>query len=71
MQIPESSKRQFNEAGYLTIPGLFETEEVASLLARAKADKALLNEAYAKKDAEGSESKLAVRNAFTLRCDCA
>jgi len=62
MQITESLKRQFNQAGYLTVRGLFKTDEVDCLLHRAKADKALLDEAYSKRDSEGGESKLAVRN---------
>ncbi len=53
---------QFRNDGYIIVPSLFDGEETTQLLAVAKSDRAILQEAYAKKDASGGKSKLAVRN---------
>ena len=53
---------EFAENGFLIVPQLFDQEESESLLRLAKSDAALLEEAYAKRDATGGESRLAVRN---------
>ncbi len=53
---------QFNNDGYLVSGGLFSPEETTALLRVAKSDQVLLSESYAKRDASGGESRLAVRN---------
>lgn len=52
----------FHRDGYLVVPKLFNSEETTSLLAVAKSDQAIMQEAYSKRDASGGESRLAVRN---------
>lgn len=52
----------FELDGYLIVRELFGAKETEQLLAVAKTDQAILQEAYAKKDASGGESRLAVRN---------
>jgi ectoine hydroxylase-related dioxygenase (phytanoyl-CoA dioxygenase family) len=57
--------QQFADDGYLIVPRLFEAEEATLLLDVAKSDQAIAQNAYAKKDASGNESRLAVRNDLT------
>ena len=54
--------REFNENGYLIVPGLLNQRETTLLMTVAKSDQASLEEAYAKKDAAGGESRLVVHN---------
>lgn len=61
-QISVEQKSSFDRDGYLIVRSLFEPGETSALLKIAKSDQAILQEAYAKKDASGGESKLAVRN---------
>ncbi len=61
-QVDEQNLAQFQDNGYIIVRSLFDKSESNSLLAVAKSDKAILQEAYAKKDASGGSSKLAVRN---------
>jgi len=61
-QITDEHLKRFDSDGYIIVPGLFNSDETTRLLAVAKSDQAILQEAYAKKDATGGESKLAVRN---------
>lgn len=58
----ENLKTEFDKNGYVVIPNLFETDEIETILHFAKSDQALAAESYARKDATGGESKLAVRN---------
>ena len=53
---------EFHANGYVIARQLFTESEADGLLRLAKSDRVLLQESYAKKDASGSESKLAVRN---------
>ena len=53
---------QFQQEGFLVVPALFDAEETAALLHVAKSDQVLMAESYAKRDAAGGESRLAVRN---------
>ena len=53
---------QWNEDGYLMIPGLFSREEVDLLLKIAKSDQAMLANATSRKDAKGAQTKLSLRN---------
>ncbi len=61
-RVDDGDKASFTADGFLIVRSLFDAEETAGLLAMAKSDQAILQEAYAKKDASGGESKLAVRN---------
>jgi len=53
---------QFHRDGYLLVKALFDLEEIAGLLQFAKADMALADEAYVRRDGEGGETRLALRN---------
>jgi ectoine hydroxylase-related dioxygenase (phytanoyl-CoA dioxygenase family) len=48
--------------GYLLVRGLFDSQEMQSLLEYAKNDQSLLAAAYARKDSTGQETKLALWN---------
>ena len=58
----DALKTAFQEDGFIVIRNLFDETEMAGLLQFAKSDRALIDESYARKDATGGESKLAVRN---------
>ena len=53
---------QFDRDGYLLISELLDAEETALLIRTAQDDRALLEHAYARKDAAGRASKLALWN---------
>jgi len=61
-EVDQQQKSAFERDGYLVVRQLFDEQETSALLKIAKSDPAILQEAYAKKDASGGESKLAVRN---------
>ncbi|MFT5300647.1 MAG: ectoine hydroxylase-related dioxygenase (phytanoyl-CoA dioxygenase family) [Mariniblastus sp.] len=61
-QINDEQLNRFHEDGFLIVRQLFDEEETRRLMRLAKSDRAIMQEAYAKKDASGGESKLAVRN---------
>jgi ectoine hydroxylase-related dioxygenase (phytanoyl-CoA dioxygenase family) len=63
--VTDEHLRRFDEDGYIVVKRLFDDEETSALLMIAKSDQAILQEAYAKKDAAGGESRLAVRNELT------
>ena len=63
--VTDQHLQQFQADGYLIVRQLFDADETSRLLAVAKSDQAILEEAYAKKDASGGESRLAVRNELT------
>jgi ectoine hydroxylase-related dioxygenase (phytanoyl-CoA dioxygenase family) len=52
----------FERDGYLIARSLLDREEAKGLLVIARSDAAIRQEAYAKKDASGGESRLVVRN---------
>jgi ectoine hydroxylase-related dioxygenase (phytanoyl-CoA dioxygenase family) len=52
----------FSEDGYLLVRQLFDADEMHLLLDIAKADRQLASESYARRDAGGGSSKLALRN---------
>src|ERR1700687_5319569 len=52
----------FDRDGYLLVPKLFDAEEMSILLGYAKRDPALAAGAYARKDAAGNETRLALWN---------
>ncbi|MFL2869108.1 MAG: phytanoyl-CoA dioxygenase family protein [Pirellulaceae bacterium] len=60
--LTESLIADFHRDGYLFARGLFSELEIKSLHGIAKADQQLVAEAYARLDANGAETKLAVRN---------
>lgn len=60
--LTESLIADFHRDGYLFARGLFSELEIKSLHEIAKADQQLVAEAYARLDANGAETKLAVRN---------
>ena len=60
--LTESLIADFHLDGYLFTRGLFSEAEIQSLHRIAKADQQLVAEAYTRLDANGAETKLAVRN---------
>ena len=58
----DDDKTSFQEDGYVLVQSLFDSEETERLLAIAKSDQAILQESYAKMDASGGRTRLAVRN---------
>ncbi|MCH2113349.1 MAG: phytanoyl-CoA dioxygenase family protein [Pirellulales bacterium] len=52
----------FQKDGYIFERGLFDSDEMAGLLHGAKSDEALAAESYARKDASGGATRLALRN---------
>ncbi len=52
----------FHRDGYLIVRELFDPQEIAGLLNFAKADAALADEAYVRRDSVGGETRLALRN---------
>jgi ectoine hydroxylase-related dioxygenase (phytanoyl-CoA dioxygenase family) len=61
-QLSDQQLNQFLDDGYLVVSQLFDQEEAGNLLWLAKSDTELLKESYAKRDATGGQSRLAVRN---------
>lgn len=61
-EVTDQQKFDFERDGYLVVHRLFDERETSALMKIAKSDQAILQEAYAKKDATGAQSKLAVRN---------
>ncbi len=61
-QLNKDLEQRFHSDGYIVARGLFDSAEAAALMKIAKSDRVLISEAYAKQDASGGESKLAVRN---------
>lgn len=58
----DALKTAFDEEGYVFVREAFDADEMAALLRVAKEDAALAADAYARKDATGGESRLALRN---------
>ena len=61
-QINQQVTAQFEEDGFVVARQLFNAAETNSLLLTAKSDQQLISEAYVRKDGDGGESRLAVRN---------
>jgi len=61
-RVSDAEIKQFNEDGFIMVPGLFDQEETDLLYRIGKADKELAREAYDSKDASGRVSKLSLRN---------
>jgi hypothetical protein len=60
--LTHSELEQFDRDGFLIIPSLLDAEETDLLLSAAKGDRALHEHAYASKDSQGRDSKLALWN---------
>jgi ectoine hydroxylase-related dioxygenase (phytanoyl-CoA dioxygenase family) len=58
----EVSLDDFNREGYVMVRQLFSPEEMAAMLRFARADQSLAEEAYVRKDSQGGDTKLALRN---------
>lgn len=52
----------FQRDGYVMVRNLFDAEETAGLLRHAKADQRLASEAYVRRDSQGGDTRLALRN---------
>jgi ectoine hydroxylase-related dioxygenase (phytanoyl-CoA dioxygenase family) len=52
----------FGRDGYIIVRQLFDAEETAGLLRHAKADQQLASEAYVRRDSQGGNTRLALRN---------
>ncbi len=52
----------FRRNGYLLVRGLFSPDETAGLLRHAKTDQRLQGEAYVRRDSQGGDTRLALRN---------
>lgn len=61
-RVTDSLRAEFQAKGYLIVRSLFDREETEWLMALAKGDRQLAQEAYVRRDASGGESKLALRN---------
>lgn len=61
-RVNEQAIEDFQRDGYIVVRSLFDQQETASLLDVARSDQSLMQQAYAKRDAAGGESKLALRN---------
>ena len=61
-ELTDQQIESFHRDGYLIVNGLFDAQEIAGLLNFAKADKALAEEAYVRRDGDGGETRLALRN---------
>jgi ectoine hydroxylase-related dioxygenase (phytanoyl-CoA dioxygenase family) len=60
--LTDSQTAAFHRDGYLLVPALFDSEETDLLRRAAKADQALQQHAYERKDGEGGVAKLALWN---------
>jgi ectoine hydroxylase len=61
-RMTESDVAAFGRDGYVIVSGLFDPEETQALLAHAKSDRQLASEAYVRRDAQGGNTRLALRN---------
>ncbi|MBW3624421.1 MAG: phytanoyl-CoA dioxygenase family protein [Armatimonadetes bacterium] len=61
-QLTDQQVAQFNEDGYLMVPGLFDSEEMDLLYKIGKADQGLSDLARNRRDNQGGVSKLSLRN---------
>ena len=61
-QLTAEQQKQFHIDGFVIVRELFNADEMAGLLAFAKADREIADESYVKRDASGGATRLAVRN---------
>ena len=62
LEVSQEQIADFHRDGYLVVRELFDQQEMAGLLAYAKGDQALDEEAYVRRDAAGGTTRLALRN---------
>lgn len=60
--VPPGDTQRFFEDGYVMIRGLFSPPEIGGLLQFAKADQQLASESYVRRDSQGGDTRLALRN---------
>ena len=60
--LTSAQQAEFDRDGFVLVRGLFDAEEMGLLLAYARRDEALVAGSYARKDASGAETKLALWN---------
>lgn len=58
----------FHRDGFIVVPSLLGPDETAGLKAYAKGDDALSSESYVRRDTEGAETRLALRNDLDDLC---
>jgi ectoine hydroxylase-related dioxygenase (phytanoyl-CoA dioxygenase family) len=58
----------FQRDGYIIVPGLLDPEETAGLRGYVRGDDALSAESYVRRDSEGAETRLALRNDLDDSC---
>jgi ectoine hydroxylase-related dioxygenase (phytanoyl-CoA dioxygenase family) len=61
-QLTDAQVQSFKQDGYLLANGLFDAAETAGLLRHAKTDQQLAGEAYVRRDSQGGNTRLALRN---------
>ena len=60
--ISSDAASDFHRDGYIIVPGLLDPEETGGLRSYAKGDNALSAESYVRRDSEGAETRLTLRN---------
>jgi|TARA_B110000881_G_scaffold163737_1_gene146829 ectoine hydroxylase-related dioxygenase (phytanoyl-CoA dioxygenase family) len=61
-EMTSEDKSGFDRDGYLIVRSLFDKQEMSGLLKFAEGDEAMASDAYVRRDADGGETRLAVRN---------
>jgi hypothetical protein len=61
-QMTTDQVQSFNRDGYVMVRRLFDADETAGLLRHAKSDQQLAGEAYVRRDSQGGNTRLALRN---------
>jgi ectoine hydroxylase len=61
-RLTDTQLAQFNDDGYLVLPGLFDAEEIDLLTKVSKGDTVLASETRGNMDLEGQRTRLALRN---------
>ncbi len=60
--------KQFEQDGFVIVRQLFDAREIAGLRSYAKGDRGLADESYVRRDSEGAETRLALRNELDDSC---
>jgi hypothetical protein len=61
-EMTSEDKSGFDRDGYLIVRSLFDKQEMSGLLKFAEGDETMASDAYVRRDADGGETRLAVRN---------
>ena len=59
---------QFDQDGFVIVRGLFDPAEVSGLQAYARGDQVLADDSYVRRDADGAETRLALKNDLDDNC---